>query len=305
MTPIPTFHLYGEQPDPEPQFWIHCETISSRSSRHKWEIRLHRHDHLFQILYIASGSGDALYDGETVPLRPPSILTLPPGVTHGFRFSRDTKGHVITIDRSHLDDVAPDRSRFAQWLSVAHAATLDARDPDANYLMRSLERFVDEFANGNSDGQMLKTYLTLVLRLLARASLSDDTTRADERERRIGTLNSLIQQHYREHKPLSFYADRLGVSVTHLNRMVRAATGLTPHDLLVVKILDQAKRELTFSMATTQEVGMRLGFEDPAYFSRFFSRHTGATPGAWRKKEKARFHRHMSANSPNRSHHES
>ncbi|TXI10768.1 MAG: AraC family transcriptional regulator, partial [Rhizobium sp.] len=48
---VPTYELYGENSGGNPDFWLHCETISSRSSLHHWEIRPHRHDNFFQILY--------------------------------------------------------------------------------------------------------------------------------------------------------------------------------------------------------------------------------------------------------------
>jgi AraC family transcriptional activator of pobA len=40
-----------------------------------------------------------------------------------------------------------------------------------------------------------------------------------------------------------------------------------------------------------QEVSYRLGFADPAYFSRFFLKHAGETPKDWRKREKNRLER--------------
>ncbi|MGO6907892.1 AraC family transcriptional regulator, partial [Rhizobium ruizarguesonis] len=58
---IPTYELYGEKTGREPDFWVHCETIRSRSSLHHWEIRPHRHESFFQILYIEGGSGDAIF----------------------------------------------------------------------------------------------------------------------------------------------------------------------------------------------------------------------------------------------------
>lgn len=289
MATIPSFHLYGEKLDEEPRFWIHCETIKSRSSRHRWEIRLHRHERLFQILYIAAGSCDAIVSDETRVLLPPTILTLPPGVSHGFRFSKDVEGLVITIERSQLGEMTRERGRFAQWLSAPHSATLEPEEPDHAYLMDTLQRIAQENWRGDSgDDELLRDYVALAVRLAARIAVGDASAPADGRDERLALLDTLIQQHHREHRPLSFYAGQLGVSLTHLNRLVRTATGQTPHDLITAKLLDQSKRELTFSMATTREIAMRLGFDDPAYFSRFFSKHTGETPGAWRRREKAR-----------------
>jgi AraC family transcriptional activator of pobA len=101
-------------------------------------------------------------------------------------------------------------------------------------------------------------------------------------------LNELIQRHFRSHKPASFYARELGVSPTHLTRIVRSMTGNTPHELLAGKLIEEAKRQLVFTLGSVQEIGFRLGFADPAYFSRFFLKYTGETPRVWRIKEKGR-----------------
>ena len=61
-------------------------TIPSRSSLHRYEIGLHRHESFFQILYISTGSGDALFANERLALSPGAVVTVPPALGHGFRF---------------------------------------------------------------------------------------------------------------------------------------------------------------------------------------------------------------------------
>ncbi|MEN3149057.1 helix-turn-helix domain-containing protein [Neorhizobium sp. IRAMC:178] len=285
---IPTYQLYGEDPGQRHDFWLHCETIRSRSSRHQWEIRLHRHESFFQILYIEAGSGDASFDSETHPIRPPSVITVPPGLSHGFRFSRDIEGSVITILSAHLDHQPGERSRFSEWLATPHLTPLDRLNTDAAYLTQTLKRIGEEFDHRNNGrNELLTSYVKLALRLTARISYADNLNQfpAHEGERRMEMLNGLIQQHFRAHKPICFYAAELGISLTHLNRVVRSMAGCTVHDLITAKLIEESKRELVFSLASVQEVGHRLGFADPAYFSRFFVKQTGETPRAWRLRE--------------------
>lgn len=288
---VPTYQLYGEETGKEPDFWVHCETIKSRSSRHQWEIRLHRHESFFQILYIEAGSGDATFDRKSVPILPPSILTVPPGLNHGFRFSRDIEGLVITVLASHLSHAPGERGSYGEWLSLPHLTALDPQDVDADYLMQTVKRIGNEFEHrGSGRNELLSSYIALSLRLAARISHKDNVSQlsAEEGEKRMELLRGLIQRHFRSHKPASFYAAELGISLTHLNRIVRSTTGHTVHDLISAKLVEESKRELVFSLASVQEIAHRLGFNDPAYFSRFFLRQTTETPRAWRMKEKMR-----------------
>lgn len=283
---VPTYDLYGERAGRSADFWLHCETIPSRSSLHRYEIGLHRHESFFQILYISAGSGDALFGAERLTLRPPAIVTVPPAINHGFRFSPDIDGYVFTMLASHVR-LAGEAARFA---AEPRVTTLDAADPESAFLIATLERLAAEWAgrrSGRTD--LMEAYLVSTLTLTARLSARDTPTEGiGETARRMEHLNGLIQQHFRNQKPANFYAQQLGVSSTHLNRIVKAATGLTAHAYIGRKLIDEAKRELVFTERPAQEIGLRLGFADPAYFSRFFLRETGETPRAWRLVERAR-----------------
>jgi AraC family transcriptional activator of pobA len=47
----------------------------------------------------------------------------------------------------------------------------------------------------------------------------------------------------------------------------------------------EAKRALTYSDATVAEIGYSLGFSDPAYFSRFFTKRAGSSPSRFRRQQ--------------------
>ncbi|HEV7246508.1 MAG TPA: helix-turn-helix domain-containing protein [Shinella sp.] len=281
---VPTYDLYGERAGNAPDFWLHCETIPSRSSLHRYEIGLHRHESFFQILYISAGSGDALFGPERATLTPPAIVTVPPAVNHGFRFSRDVDGHVFTMLASHLR-LAGEMGRF---VAKPHVTPLDAGDPDGAFVIATLERLAAEWTarrSGRTD--LMEAYLASVLMLTARFSGRDDAPEGAA-ARRMEHLNGLIHQHFRAQRPAGFYAEKLGISPTHLNRIVKVATGLSAHAYIGRKMIDEAKRELVFTDMPAQEIGLRLGFADPAYFSRYFLRETGETPRAWRLRERVR-----------------
>ncbi|RFZ88555.1 helix-turn-helix domain-containing protein [Shinella sp. WSJ-2] len=287
---VPTYDLYGERVGNSPDFWLHCETIPSRSSLHRYEIGLHRHESFFQILYISAGSGDARFGAETVALTPPAIVTVLPAVGHGFRFSRDVDGHVFTMLASHLR-LSGAAGRFA---AAPRVTPLDAGDPDGGFVLAALERLAGEWA-GRKSGRtdLMEAYLVSVLTLAARLWSRDNPLdgpgeAAGETARRMEHLNGLIQQHFRSQKPAQFYAREIGISPTHLNRVVKAATGLTAHAYIARKLIDEAKRALVFTEAPAQEIGLALGFADAAYFSHSFLRATGATPRAFRLAERAR-----------------
>ncbi|MDK1377327.1 MULTISPECIES: helix-turn-helix domain-containing protein [unclassified Sinorhizobium] len=286
---VPTYELYGEESGERPDFWLHCETIPSRSSLHHWEIGLHRHESFFQILYIAGGSGDAVFGETSQAISPPAVITIPPTVSHGFRFSRDIDGFVFTILASHLPAAPGGRSRLGRWMSKPCLTPLGESE-DGRYVAETLQRLAEEWAaQRNHRTGLLDAYLSTVLALTARlaeAPRVDAAAAESENERRMERFDALLRQHVLVHRPAAFYARELGLSQTHLNRVVRAMTGQSVHEVIAERLLNAARRELVFTRASVQEISFRLGFSDAAYFSRFFVRHLGTTPRAWRMAER-------------------
>jgi signal transduction histidine kinase/CheY-like chemotaxis protein/ligand-binding sensor domain-containing protein len=72
-------------------------------------------------------------------------------------------------------------------------------------------------------------------------------------------------------------AAELGISRMHLNRKVKAMTGITPNELIRVIRLQQAA-DLLMTGAPIAEVADRVGFDTPAYFSKVFKDHYRMTP---------------------------
>jgi AraC family transcriptional activator of pobA len=288
---VPTYELYGEEIRERPDFWIHCETLFSRSSIHRFEIDLHRHENFFQLLHIRDGEGDAMLDGREYAIAPGSVITVPAGVVHGFRFSRDIEGMIVTVMSSHLPFKADHQGQSGRWLSEARLTVL-ASPADADYVDQTFLRLADEF-NNSRDGRdsLLETYLRTVLMLTLRSGLLEgngENPASTENERRVIRLNELIRRHFRELCPPSFYANQLNLSTTHLNRIVKTVAGVTTQELIARKVIDAACRDLVFTPGSVQAVGAGLGFADPAYFSRFFQRQKGVTPRTYRQEERRR-----------------
>ena len=82
---------------------------------------------------------------------------------------------------------------------------------------------------------------------------------------------------------IPFYAQKLKVTPNHLNKSIKSVTGKTALLLLNEIRLMEAKTRLKYTDYTISEIAFQLGFEDQSYFSRFFKKYTGNTPGEFRK----------------------
>ncbi|MGT2510356.1 AraC family ligand binding domain-containing protein [Cupriavidus basilensis] len=86
MKTVPTYSLYGVNSNEPLLEQLHFESIPERSGINDWEIKPHRHERFFQVLYVHQGSGRALLDDREYPLGSRTVVTVPPRCVHGFRF---------------------------------------------------------------------------------------------------------------------------------------------------------------------------------------------------------------------------
>ncbi len=115
---------------------------------------------------------------------------------------------------------------------------------------------------------------------LGLAVMAEDPLERSIGRSRFELLETLIAAHFRDQPTAEFLADHLGVTPKHLNRIARRHAGTTVGGLIARRLVDAARRDLVFTPSSVQAIAMRSASPDPAYFNRFFRKHTGMTPGA-------------------------
>lgn len=98
----------------------------------------------------------------------------------------------------------------------------------------------------------------------------------------------------RSHQDLttSELASELGISVRNLNRRFKLATGITPVNYHKKRRLEEAKSLLKNSNLSLGDVSWRLGFSDPAQFSRWFKAMCHLTPSRYRQASRGKLFTH-------------
>jgi transcriptional regulator GlxA family with amidase domain len=92
-----------------------------------------------------------------------------------------------------------------------------------------------------------------------------------------------IHRHCREPLRFEALARELGMSPRNFIRRFKQATGLAPTDYLQRLRIHAAKRFLEEDRIGVQEVGVAVGYTDPAFFRSLFKRHTGLPPATYRR----------------------
>ena len=74
------------------------------------------------------------------------------------------------------------------------------------------------------------------------------------------------------------------MSESRLNRLCRAAAGKSALEVVQDRLTLEARRRLIHVAGPVSSLAYELGFDDPAYFWRFFKRRTGMTPREFRRR---------------------
>jgi AraC family transcriptional activator of pobA len=238
------------------------------------------------MFYISSGAGKVSLDTETLDLQSPFLLLIPAGVVHGFAWSAETQGSVLTVADSYLREVAARAPALAELFERPLVLPTVGEDVMSTGLGNAFARLAHE-AVWDAPGHDAAVEAHLLVILVAALRLGRQTE--DEQALKLGPQAGLVtrfrdavERGFRSAASVADFAAGLGVTEKQLRTACLKVAGMSPLQLLHRRKTLEAKRLLTYSSMTIAEVGYSLGFEDPAYFSRFFGDQTGASPRAFR-----------------------
>ncbi len=274
---VVNYNLFGESHDlPDV---VHCEAIFTRAVLHDWELTPHRHARLHQILVVSDGGGRALLEDGRHELAPMRLVNVPVGAVHGFSFTPESNGWIVTLAAEMLDESLAPQEGLRQALARPFIA------PAHQDVLTTMERIFAEFAGRRfARAQILRSLCGVLIGFVARAGAEE--TPALESRAPGGALpqrfEALLERQFSNHWSVADYARALAVTPTHLSRVLRSATGQAASQLIQERVIREARRHLVYTNLSVAAVSYALGFDDPAYFSRVFAQATGVSPRRFR-----------------------
>lgn len=281
---VPSFFLFGEAPQEVSDRFIHLEALDDRSRPSHWNIRAHAHAELNHIFLIETGGGEMFAEAQRIAFIAPCLLVIPAGVVHGFAYEPETTGRVLTMAEAYLRDLMRRESGFRALFGGSAAQLPLAADHDIADCLARLHRELAWTAPGHAAAVEAQLLSVLVTALRASHEAADTAPAEDVGAARlVARFREAVEADYRSGAAVEAYAERLGVTPTRLRRACWSAARTTPSRLIQDRLLLEAKRALLYSNMTVAETAYYLGFDDPAYFSRFFAQRERQSPRAFRQ----------------------
>ncbi len=258
--------------DPNAEFRV--ETMMRLASGGRWRTEAQRSHVRPLLLWFTRGQGRITVAGATRGFGPHNAVFIPGGTMHGFTMLGQVLGTAIFFPETLAADL-PDEPMHLRIRDGFEQTQLTG-------LVDALAREAGQMRPGAD--RAMRHWAGLVAVWLERhADQAEKLGEAPAAQRLTSAYAALVEREFRSGLGVAGYAEKLGVTPTHLSRSCRVSCGKSAHRLLNDRIHDEARRLLAESEIPVKDIALRLGFTSAAYFSRAFQNETGRSPTEFRR----------------------
>lgn len=284
MKKIPVKHIASTNKEQSNKGRFSIRELSAVLKGKELVQELHKHDFYF-VLALEKGAGVHEIDFISYNLHNNAVFILRPGQVHQLQLAAKCTGYLLEFDTLFYQ---PKNSITAQrWKKASSKNYCTVEDVRFKKLISFLTNIFTEH-RAKQDGfiEAIKANLDLFFIEYVRQSKNPSQVAATTNtytQERYEDLLRLLELNITKIKNASQYADLLNLSSYQLNSITKASVGKTVSELINDQIILEAKRYLLATPNQIKEIADHLGYEDISYFIRFFKKHTGYSPEAFRK----------------------
>ncbi|WP_207515671.1 helix-turn-helix domain-containing protein [Longitalea luteola] len=247
--------------------------------------KLHRNDH-YICLFLISGKVELIVDFKEVQITGQKLAFLIPGqIQRVVKFNNKSKGWILFLDNKLVEEHA--RSMIEDSLHKGPLLLLSKSHLD--WFTRYFELLFQTY-NDHSFGSLHKsavnTFTTpCIYKIAAAFQSTTEFVSGKHSQRSIElTINfkRLVRKNYRQLKKPSEYAGLMSFTTSYLNDTIKSVTGFTASYFIQQEMLREAQRLLCYTDLSQKEISTYLGYDDPKYFNRIFTKLADVSPGRFR-----------------------
>jgi AraC-like DNA-binding protein len=245
---------------------------------------LHKHDFFF-VLALEKAAGFHEIDFLKYPVHNHSVFILRPGQVHRLELKSGCKGFLMEFD---LTFYQPKKNiTDLRWQKASSKNYCEVEAKRFMKLQAVLANILHEFTS-KEEGyiEAIKANLDIFFIEYIRQSQNPKSIAKKENiyaQERFEEFLSLVEKYITTHKQTSHYTQLMNLSPYQLNEITKSSVGKTASDIINEQIILEAKRYLIATPNQVKDIADQLGYEDPSYFIRFFKKHTGHSPEAFRQ----------------------
>jgi len=242
----------------------------------------------YNIYWIKKGKGVYNIDFKSYNFTDNILFFLSPGQVFSVKSEKIKEAYKLTFAhnfyciQTHDKEVACNGVLFNNIYETPFVKPLEK---DTQKLQSILEDLIEEFKREEAPAQydMLQAYLKQFIIRSVRIKKEFHTIKDDTETKLFKDFSLLVEQNFKTLHSVTNYANRLGVSPKSLTKRFKITGLQKPSDFIKNRIILEAQRQLIYTNDSVKQIAYHLGFNDSAYFTRFFKKATLQSPLQFKK----------------------
>ena len=241
----------------------------------------------YSIFWIKEGKGTYHIDFESYSFKDNVLFFLSPGQVFSVASEKIKEAYQLNFIRdfycvqTHDVEIACNGILFNNIYETPFVKPCEKDTSKLNFI---LENLIEEFKlEETAQYDMLQAYLKQFIIHSVRIKKENHILKEDTETKLFKDFSVLVEQNFKKLHSVTEYSNRLGISPKSLTKHFQKIGTQTPSDFIKNRIILEAKRQLIYSSEAVKHIAFDLGFNDPAYFSRFFTKATGRSPLQFKK----------------------
>ncbi|MFB5946673.1 helix-turn-helix domain-containing protein [Albibacterium profundi] len=261
--------------------WLRKKVVSRRSER-------------ISIFIVTDGHGKINLDMRDYDIKKNSLVVISPTTIMSMlpvETSYTLSGVSFTIDFMAEVGMPENGSDVFAFFSSRFSPVWNLEEEDTQLIIALIGRLIERTAQYaiHPFGKeiLIHSFFIFLYELGAMAQKYSQMTRMNftRQERLIIKFGNLAREQFREVRTVKKYADQLNVSAKYLSEIVKEFSGKNASEIINDLVILEAKFLLGRSELSIGEIADNLNFSDQSFFGKYFKRHTGMSPKAYRESE--------------------
>lgn len=244
----------------------------------------------FTAIIMMSGEAVVSIDMQSYTVRPNNIVVInPDSIIRTVKCSTNAAAYLLAFSKSFVNEIQIELSTsLPVYMRFGKAPVLEATPQDVGEV-RQLFQFIKTMLRSDKDRyrhEIIRSLFTTAFYII-----TDINQRENSGEQKQGRCEvlfnefmSLLQQHNKRERNVSFYAKQLNITPKYLSSVIKEVSGKTAARWIDESVILEAKALLKYSGMSIQEIAYHLNFSTQSFFGKYFKQHTGTSPSRYKRK---------------------
>lgn len=241
----------------------------------------------YSIYWIKEGKGTYNIDFESYSFDGNVLFFLSPGQIFAVDSEKIKEAYKISFIRdfyciqTHDKEVSCNGVLFNNIYETPFVKPTETATKKLDFIITNL---IEEFQQEETaQYDMLQAYLKQFIVLSVRIKKEDFQIKDDPQTKLFKDFSLLVDLNFKQEHSVTYYAERLGLSPKSITKHFQKNASASPSDYIKNRVLLEAKRQLIYTDDSVKQIAYDLGFNDPAYFTRFFTKSELKSPLQFKK----------------------